>query len=103
MAVIADVDADAGKPGLENWITQITRLEIELLPESGMGMRYMILTVLSQVATISVDYGGSVVIDPGNFFFINGDDQDHLMLASKLLHKPDCRAVGDLLNRFVPF
>src|SRR5205807_2017907 len=63
MPVIADVDANVGILRLEDGITEIARLEVELLPEPGSAVRDMILAILAEVPAVGVDHGGGVVVD----------------------------------------
>jgi len=102
MAVVADVNADAGVARLEDGIAGITRSEIELFPKAWMAMRNVVLAIFAEVAAVGVDHRGRIEIKPGHFDLVNGNHEDHLMFFRELLHVRDSGAVGDGLGEFVP-
>jgi hypothetical protein len=100
--VIADVDADARVGRVERRIAQIARLEIELLPESRRHVRDVVLAVFAKVFAVGVNHRRRVVIDAGDLFLVDRNDQYHPMFARDILHQFHCPPVGDLFDRFVP-
>src|SRR5579859_5173785 len=102
VTVVTDVDADARVARRENRIARVAGREVELFPKAGVAVRDVVLAVFSEVAAVGVDDGGGIVIKPGHFDFVNGHDQDHLMLFGELLHARDGGATGDALGQFVP-
>ena len=102
MAVVADVNADAGVTRLEDRITGVTRREIKLFPKARVAMRNVVLAIFAQVAAVGVDHGGRVEINAGHFDFVDGHDEDHLMFLREFLHVRDGRAIGHGLGQFVP-
>src|SRR5713101_4301629 len=102
VAVVADVDADAGMTSLEDGVTGVSRREVKFFPEAWVTMGNMVLAVFAEVATISIDDGGSVEVDAGHFDFVDRDNKNHLVFLSELLHGRDRRTARDLFGEFVP-
>ena len=102
VAVVADVDADGGVAGLEDGISQVPGLEVELLPERGQAVRDVVLAVLAEVRAVGVEDGRGVVVDAGRFFLVDGHHHGHLVLPGQVLHQPDGGTVGYLLGEVVP-
>src|SRR5262249_3470333 len=49
VAVVTDVDADFADGSLEHGIAEVARTEIELLPETGRGLRDVVLAILAEI------------------------------------------------------
>src|SRR5439155_15382625 len=80
MAIVANVHADASVASLEDGIAGVAGREIKLLPKAWVAMRNVVLAVFAEVAAVSVNDGGGVEVNAGHFHFVNGDDEDHLVL-----------------------
>src|SRR5436190_1496504 len=102
MPVVADVDADVGELRLEDRISEIARLEVELLPEPGRGVRDVALPVLTEIRAVGVDHRRSIVVDAGSLFLVDGDDDYHSVLFGDFLHDLRRRPVRNLLYHVVP-
>src|SRR6266481_2684841 len=102
MAVVTNVDADAGVTGLEYRVAGVPRREIKFLPKARMTMRNMVLAVFAEVAAVPVDDCGGVEIDAVHFDFVSGHNEDHLIFLSELLHERDRGAVGNTFGQFIP-
>src|SRR4029079_89625 len=79
VAVVADVDTDLRKRGLEDRIAQVPRPEVELLPEPRLSVGDVGLAVFAQVFAVGVDDGRSVVVDARLVLFVYGDHDHHLV------------------------
>src|SRR6266705_620239 len=102
MAIVTDVNADAGVTSLEDRVTGIFGGEIEFFPEARVTVRDVVLAVLAEVAAVSVNDRGSVEVDAGHFHFVNGYDQDHFIFFGDLLHERHGGPVGDALGQLIP-
>src|SRR5687767_6279273 len=102
MAVVANVNSNTGECRIKCGIAQITGAEIEFLPKAWIDVRNVVLTILAKIFSVGVDYGSSVVIDAGDLFLINRDDDDHPMSTGNFLHQAHSGPVGNFLDRFVP-
>ena len=71
MAVVADVHADLAGRGVEDGVAEVARAKIELLPEAGPDVRDVVLAVFAEVRAVGIDDGGGVVVDAGDFFFVD--------------------------------
>src|SRR5579863_5326985 len=100
--VVTDVNADAGVFGFENRVAEITGREIKLFPEAGMAVRDMVLAILAEIAAIGVDDGGRIEIDTRHVFFVDGNDDHHLVFGGDFLHELRGGAIGNALDKFVP-
>ena len=95
MAVITNIDADLRVLGVEDRVAEVSGSEVILLPESGRGVRNVILAIFAQVGAVGIDHAGCVVVDACVFLFIDGDDDDHLVFAGVLLHQFGRRSVRE--------
>ncbi len=102
MPVVADVDADLAELGLKNRVGQVAGREIELLPESRMAVRDVMLAILAQILAVGVDDGGGIEVKPGKVLLEDWNHQHHAMARGFLLHQLDGWAVGYLLGHVVP-
>src|SRR5206468_4938171 len=102
VAVVANVHADAGVTGLEDGVAGVSGREIKLLPKARVTMRNVVLAVFAEVTAVGVDDRGSVEVNAGHFHFVNGDDEDHLVLFGEFLHQRDGGSIGDAFGQFVP-
>jgi hypothetical protein len=100
--VITDIYADGSVLGFENGIAQIARREVELLPESGMHVRDVVLAVLAQIASVCIDDCGSIEIHSRHLLFVNRDYDCHLMFGGDLLHQLGSRSVWNSFCELVP-
>src|ERR1700675_1516825 len=71
MAVVADVDADAGVFRFENGIALVSGGEIKFLPESGMHVRDVVLAVLAQVLAVGINDRGGVEVQAGHLLLVD--------------------------------
>src|SRR5207237_2685496 len=76
--------------------------EIKLFPEPGMAVRNMVLAIFAQVGAIGVEHRSSVEVKPRHLLLVDGDDHNHAMLSSKLLHLANDGTIGNGLGEFVP-
>src|SRR5437773_4611779 len=102
MPVIANINTNTRKRRVERRITKVAGLEIELLPEAGVDVRNVVLAILAEIGPVSIDYGSGVVVDAGNLFFVDWDDDYHAVLLRRFLHQLDGRPVGNFFDGFVP-
>src|SRR5262245_7796036 len=102
MAVVANVNADVGKLRFEYGVSQIARFEVKLFPEARGAMRYVMLSVLPQVRSISVDNGSRVVVDALQFFLIDRHNDRHAVFPGSLSHQLNGRSVWNLLDHAIP-
>ena len=102
VAVVTNVHADAGVTRLKDGITGVSGREVKFFPKTGMAMRYVVLAVFAQIAAVSVDDRGGVVINAGHFHFVDWHDKRHLIFFRKFLHERDGGAFGDALGELVP-
>src|SRR6202162_2454172 len=86
MTIVANVDSDPRIFGLEDWISKIAWGEVELLPESGMAVRNVVLAIFSKIAAIGIDHGGGIEIHSRHLLFVDGNNNHHAMFAGDLLH-----------------
>src|SRR6185369_11038800 len=68
VAVIADVDADARIGSVECRVSEIARAKIEFLPKARIDVRDVVLSILAEIFSISIDDCGGVVVDTGDLF-----------------------------------
>jgi len=117
VTIVADVDTDLGISGLENGVAEVSWLEEELFPETG-GVGDVVLSVLAEVFTISVNDSSSVVENTSHVLFVDGSDDNHLVflgifrqkvgggarngfgrsIPSLVLARAEVRGVEDLLE-----
>src|SRR5258708_2279116 len=102
MAVVANVNTDASVTSLKNGIAGVPRREVKLFPEARMAVGNVVLAVFAQITAVGVNDRGGVEINAGHLDFVDRDDEDHLVLLSKLLHGCDGGTVGDFLGELVP-
>src|ERR1700676_2387328 len=86
MTVIANINSDRSMLGFENGIAQIARREVELLPESGMHVRDVVLAVLAQIASIRINDRSRIEIHSRHLLFVNRNYDYHLIFGCDLLH-----------------
>src|SRR6202035_535892 len=81
--VVADVDADLARRGVEHRVTPVARPEVELLPEAGK-VREVVLAVLAEVRPVGVDHRGRVVEKARLLDLVHRQDHDHVELGREL-------------------
>ena len=101
VAVVADVDSDLAVPGLEDRITEIARLEVELLVEARSHVGDVVLAVAADERAVGVDHRGGVVVDAGLHALVDGATMTIECLLREGLELLDGGA-GDRLGRVVP-
>src|SRR5687768_14387239 len=87
MPVVADVHANTSERSIKTRITEIARPKIKLLPEAWVHVWNVVLAILAEVLSIGVDHRGGVVIDPGQFLFIDRHDDHHAVFLRDFLHQ----------------
>src|SRR5260221_8319609 len=102
MPVVANINADPGKGGIEAGVAEISRPKIELLPEARSYVGDMRFSILAEVFAVGVDNCGRIVINAGLLFLVDWHDQNHAVLFRHVLHKLDRRTVRDLFDSLVP-
>src|ERR1700757_2315867 len=102
MAVITDVYTHPRVLGIKHWITKIPGGEVELLPEPGMAVRYVMFAVLAEVSAVGVDDRGRVEIHAWHVLFVDRNNNHHFMLRCDLLHELNGRPIRHALCQFVP-
>jgi hypothetical protein len=100
VTIVADVDTDLGVSGLENGVAEVSWLEEELFPETS-GVGNVVLSVLAEVFTISVNDGGSVIENTSHVLFVDGSDDNHLVFLGIFRQKVGGGA-GDGFSRGIP-
>src|ERR1700678_4403526 len=98
MAVVANVNSDAGVLGFKNRIAKIAGSKVKLLPESGMAVRDVMFAVFSQVAAVGIDDSGSIEINAGHLLLVNRNHNHHAMFGGDLLHQANRRPIGNALG-----
>src|SRR5258708_30403826 len=93
MAVIADVYADLRVLGVEDGISAITGSEIKLLPEPRRHLRDVVLAILAQKLSVSINHGGGVVVEAGHLLLIDLDHNHHTVFSRQALHQPGAGAI----------
>src|SRR5713101_6077249 len=102
VAVVADVNANAGITSLEDGIAGVSGREIKLFPEARVAMRNVVLAVFAEIAAAGVNDRGGVEIDAGHVDFVDGHDEHHLVFLRELLHQRNRGAAGNLLGKLIP-
>src|SRR5687767_4008700 len=102
MAVITYVDADLCECGIKRRITEVARFEIKLLPESGVYVWDVVLSILAEILAVGVNHRGSVVVNSGDLFFVNRHYDNHPVCLGHFLHQPDGWPIGDSFHSFIP-
>src|SRR3954467_3098076 len=102
MAVVANVNADLSRGGIEDRITEVARPEVELFPEPWSHVRDVVLAVLAEVLAVRIDHRGRVVVDAGDLLFINRHHHHHAVLLRDRLHGLNSGAVRNPLDHVVP-
>src|SRR5258708_12920607 len=97
MAVIADVYADLRVLGVEDGISAITGSEIKLLPEPRRHLRDVVLAILAQKLSVSINHGGGVVVEAGHLLLIDRDHNHHTVFSGQALHQPGGGTIRDRL------
>ena len=87
MAVVTDIHADAGVPGLKDRIAGVSRREVKLLPKARMTMGNVMLAVFAEITAIGVNHRGGVKVNAGHFDLIDGHDQHDLVFLREFLHQ----------------
>ncbi len=60
------------------------------------------LAIFPQVASVGIDHGGGVEVEPGHLLLVHRNDDGHVVPGGKLLHQADRGTVGDRLRQFIP-
>src|ERR1700721_2123040 len=102
MTIVANVNSDPRIFGFEDWISKIAWGEEELLPESGMAVRNVVLAIFPQIAAIGIDHGGSIEIHSRHLLFVYGNNHHHAMFGGDLLHHVHRGTVRHSLGKFIP-
>jgi len=102
MPVVANVDAQFDVSRVEDGITQVARLEEELLVKTGIDLRDMRLAILAEIAAVCIDNRGGVVVDARHLFLVDGHHDNHLVLLRVFLHELRRMALRDALRGGVP-
>src|SRR5438270_5667551 len=102
MPVIADVNAHASVASLEDRISGVTRSEVKLLPESWSDLRNVVLAIFAEILSVRIDHRSRVEIETGHLFFVNRDDNHHLVFGRDLLHQFRGWAIGHALRHLIP-
>src|SRR5207253_11130012 len=68
---------------LKDGITGVSGREVKFFPKTGMAMRYVVLAVFAQIAAVSVDDRGGVVINAGHFHFVDRSEEHTSELQSR--------------------
>src|SRR5215216_1170054 len=102
VAIVADVNSDACESRVKTRVTEIAGPKVKLLPKARIHVRDVVLAILAEVLAIRVDHRGGVVIDPGEFLFIDRHDDDHAVFLSDFLHQPHGWTIRNTLDRFIP-
>src|SRR5688500_5306337 len=102
MPVVADVDSDIRVLRLEYGISEVAWLEVEFFPETRSDMRDVILPVFPEVRPVGVNHRGGIVVHTGGFFFIDGNDDHHVVALRHFLHQLHRRAIWNFFYRVVP-
>ena len=76
MAVVADINADFAHGGVKDGVAAIAGTEVELLPET-LDVGDVLFAIFTQIASIGINYRGSVVQVARSGIFIHGQDHDH--------------------------
>src|SRR6266849_1944781 len=102
VAVVADVNANAGVTSLELGVAGVSGREVKLFPEARVAMRNVVLAVFAEIAAAGVNDRSGVEIDAGHVDFVDGHDEHHLVFLRELLHLRNRWAAGDLLGQLIP-
>src|SRR6266567_2330197 len=102
MAVVANVDTDAGVARLKDRVAGVAGREIKLFPKAGVAVGNMMLAVFAEVAAVGVNNRGSIEIHAGHLDFVYGHDKNHLIFLRELLHCRNGGTIGNFLGQFVP-
>src|SRR5262245_9690037 len=102
MPVVADVDPDLSRGRVEDGVSKVAGAEVEFFPEPRAHVRDVMFPILPEIRAVSVDYGGGVVVDAGNLFFVNRHDEHHAVLSCDLAHSLNRRSLGDAFHHLVP-
>jgi hypothetical protein len=99
--LVADVEPNLAVSGVEDRITEVARLEKELLPEAG-NLRDVHLAVFAEVTSVRVDHRGRVVVHAGHVLLVDRHDDDHAVLLRVLAHQLGGRAVRNGFGGLIP-
>ena len=97
VAVVADVDAHRTDRGLEDRVSPVAGLEVELL-EEALHLRDVLLAVLAQVGAVGIDDRGGVVVHAGLGDLVHGEHQHHAGFLGDALETLGGGAIGDVLG-----
>ena len=103
VAVITDIDADLCKAQIKDWIAQVARPEVKLLPKARRHVRDVRLAILAEVRAIVVDDRGGVVEEAFLLDFVDRNYHRDFQFTGERLNQADCGAIGNALCRFIPF
>src|SRR5258708_35408066 len=95
MSVIADVYADLRVLRVEDGISAISGSEIKLLPEPRRHLRDVVLAILAQKLSVSINHGGGVVVEAGHLLLIDRDHNHHTVFSGQALHQPGGGTIRD--------
>src|SRR5687768_7322554 len=102
MAVITYVDADLRECCIKRGITEVARFEVKLLPESGVYVWDVVLSILAEILAVGINHRGRVVVNSGDLFFVNRDHDNHTVCLGHFLHQPDGWPIRDSFHGFIP-
>src|SRR5262249_47368295 len=102
VSVVADVDTDFPRCSIEYGIPEVPGTEVKFLPEPWTDVRDVMFAILPEIRAVGVDHRGGVVIDAGDFLFVNRHDEYHPVLPRHLSHRLNRRAVRDAFHHVVP-
>src|ERR1700741_5470870 len=102
MAVVANVDSDARKSGIKRRIPKITWFEVKLFPEAGVDVRDVVLPILAEILSVSINHRRGVVVDAGDLFLVDRHDDNHAVGFGDFLHEAHRWSIGNSFDRFVP-
>ncbi len=86
MPVVADVHSNPRVSRIECRVAEVAGLEIEFFPETGIDVRDVMLAILAEILAVGVDHRRGVVIDAGDLFLVNRNDDHHAVLLGDVLH-----------------
>ena len=65
-------------------------------------MGNVVLPILAEILAVGIDYRSRVVVDAGNFLFVDRHDDNHAMRLGHFLHQAHSWTIRNSFDGFIP-